>query len=64
MQGRGVVILFTLTILLSTMLVTPIVSGTQDDDCPEVDGNSHEDRVGCLDSDGDGWSDPDEDWTR
>ena len=63
MQGRGVVILFTLTILLSTMLVTPIVSGTQDDDCPEVDGNSHEDRVGCLDSDGDGWSDPDEDWT-
>ena len=25
-------------------------------------GDSTEDRVGCLDSDGDGWSDPDEHW--
>ena len=27
-------------------------------------GNSTEDRVGCLDSDGDGWSDPDEHWNE
>ena len=27
------------------------------DDCPEVPGGSTEDRVGCLDADGDGWSD-------
>ena len=29
----------------------------QSDDCPEVAGTSTEDRIGCLDSDGDGWSD-------
>ncbi len=27
-------------------------------------GDSTEDRVGCLDSDGDGWSDPDEHWNE
>ena len=27
------------------------------DDCPEVAGNSMQDRIGCLDTDGDGWSD-------
>ncbi len=27
------------------------------DDCPGIYGNSSEDRVGCPDSDGDGWSD-------
>ena len=27
------------------------------DDCPEIAGNSSEDFIGCLDSDGDGWSD-------
>ena len=27
------------------------------DDCPEVAGNSNQDRIGCLDTDGDGWSD-------
>jgi hypothetical protein len=27
------------------------------DDCPEVAGNSIQDRIGCLDTDGDGWSD-------
>ena len=26
------------------------------DDCPEVYGTSSEDRLGCLDTDGDGWS--------
>jgi hypothetical protein len=27
------------------------------DDCPEIPGTSHKDLIGCLDSDGDGWSD-------
>jgi len=27
------------------------------DDCPKVSGTSYQDRIGCLDSDGDGWSD-------
>ena len=27
-------------------------------------GDSTEDRVGCLDSDGDGWSDPDDYWNE
>jgi hypothetical protein len=29
----------------------------QSDDCPEVFGTSSQDRVGCIDSDGDSWSD-------
>ena len=29
----------------------------QPDECPSVFGNSTEDRYGCLDADGDGWSD-------
>ena len=33
------------------------------DDCPNIEGNSTNDRVGCLDSDGDGWSNSDENWT-
>ena len=33
------------------------------DDCPGVDGDSRHDRTGCPDSDGDGWSDPDANWT-
>ncbi|MDP6855948.1 MAG: hypothetical protein QGH13_00275 [Candidatus Thalassarchaeaceae archaeon] len=33
------------------------------DDCPDVWGNSTFDRLGCLDSDGDGYSDPDSNWT-
>ena len=32
-------------------------SGTNGDDCPLEAGTSTEDRRGCLDSDGDGWSD-------
>jgi hypothetical protein len=33
-------------------------SGTAlSDDCPEVAGTSTEDRLGCIDTDGDGWSD-------
>ncbi len=36
--------------------------GFHPDACPEVYGNSTEDRFGCIDSDGDGWSDADSDW--
>jgi len=33
------------------------------DDCPNVEGNSTKDRFGCKDSDGDGWSNPDLNWS-
>ena len=32
------------------------------DGCPNTWGNSTEDRIGCRDTDGDGWSDPTPDW--
>jgi hypothetical protein len=36
----------------------PDQSGTNmSDDCPDEAGESYEDRIGCLDTDGDGWSD-------
>jgi hypothetical protein len=36
----------------------PNEAGTNlSDDCPEVPGDSTEDRIGCPDADGDGWSD-------
>ncbi len=42
--------------------------GEQADACPDTSGTSRFDRLGCLDSDGDGWSDArdafDEDWTQ
>ncbi len=36
--------------------------GIDGDYCPLISGTSKIDRLGCLDSDGDGWSDPDENW--
>ncbi|MCS5537378.1 MAG: hypothetical protein NZ770_04675, partial [Candidatus Poseidoniaceae archaeon] len=33
------------------------------DDCPSTNGGSEHDRKGCVDLDGDGWSDPDALWT-
>ena len=36
--------------------------GFQPDGCPDVFGNSTVDRFGCIDSDGDGRSDPDSGW--
>jgi len=63
MQGRWVAILFTFAIFSSTVIFSFPVVIAEDDDCPQIDGNSSEDRVGCPDSDGDGWSDPDDDWT-
>ena len=38
-------------------------TGTTPDSCPNVNGFSKEDRYGCPDSDSDGYSDPDENWT-
>ena len=38
-------------------------SGFEGDQCKTVSGTSFEDRIGCLDSDDDGWSDPDATWT-
>lgn len=32
------------------------------DGCPNIWGDSEFDRLGCVDSDGDGWSDPDANW--
>ena len=32
--------------------------GAQPDGCPTIEGGSSHDRLGCLDNDGDGWSDP------
>lgn len=33
-----------------------------DDDCPTISGNSTIDRIGCIDTDGDGYSDVDSGW--
>ncbi|MGY8755312.1 MAG: hypothetical protein ACKVIR_06435, partial [Candidatus Poseidoniales archaeon] len=38
-------------------------TGTNGDDCISESGTSTQDRLGCLDTDGDGWSDPDKTWT-
>ncbi len=37
-------------------------AGSNPDDCPGINGGSQHDRQGCIDSDGDGWSDADESW--
>ena len=39
------------------------VDGYNGDHCPEQNGFSEIDRKGCKDSDGDGYSDPTDDWT-
>ena len=38
-------------------------TGNNGDDCPLIAGNSTSDRLGCIDSDGDTYSDPDASWT-
>lgn len=46
---------------LVCLLLLPVVHADEtSNQC--TSGDSTQDRVGCLDSDGDGWSDPDEDW--
>ena len=51
-----------ITVLLLSICTLDAI-GAQGADVCEIDGNSTQDRVGCLDSDGDGWSDPDGNWT-
>jgi hypothetical protein len=56
--------LLSVAILLSCLFFTVPVSAQESNvDCGQGDGNSTMDRVGCLDTDGDGWSDPDANWT-
>ena len=38
--------------------------GDNSDACPNINGTSIHDRVGCIDSDGDGYSDPEFTWTE
>ncbi|MGB0516293.1 MAG: thrombospondin type 3 repeat-containing protein [Poseidonia sp.] len=53
----------TLVFLLTLCLLAPAsAQGNESPTC--VEGTSTEDRLGCLDSDGDGWSDPDEGWNE
>ena len=56
-------LVFILVFLSSLFVVQSVSAQSSEDDCADVDGNSTEDRIGCLDTDGDGWSDPDENWT-
>jgi hypothetical protein len=38
------------------------ITGNQGDSCPKLRGTSILDRLGCRDTDGDGWSDPTDTW--
>ena len=60
MASKQSIVLIISAILLSIGFVSNI--SAQDATC-ETQGDSTQDRVGCLDSDGDGWSDPDGNWT-
>ena len=60
MASKQSIVLIISAILLSIGSVSNI--SAQDTTC-ETQGDSTQDRVGCLDSDGDGWSDPDGNWT-
>ena len=55
-----------LCVVLSIMLIAHcgVPSGQAADATCETPGDSSEDRVGCLDSVGDGWSDPDAGWNE
>lgn len=50
-----------LSMVVLTLLLVPAVSAQDPVPC-EAAGDSIHDRVGCLDSDGDGWSDADVHW--
>ncbi|MBL71845.1 MAG: hypothetical protein CMB41_01600 [Euryarchaeota archaeon] len=52
-----------LLMVAAALMLVPGAGAEEADACPEVEGTSTEDRVGCLDSDGDGYSNPDENWT-
>ena len=63
MRSRRVTILMVTTLLISLLAFTSPSLAAEDDDCPGINGDSTYDRNGCLDTDGDGWSDPDENWS-
>lgn len=63
MRSRSVTILMTTALLISLLAFTSPALAAEDDDCPGINGDSTYDRNGCLDTDGDGWSDPDEEWS-
>lgn len=49
-------------VLLCCLVLLSAVSAQESSQADCEPGTSTEDRQGCLDSDGDGWSDPDEAW--
>ncbi|MBT4924213.1 MAG: hypothetical protein HON16_00505 [Euryarchaeota archaeon] len=59
MLSRQFAIVMMIGIFSSLLFVIP--NAAADEGCQA--GDSTEDRVGCLDSDGDGWSDADDNWT-
>ena len=59
MLSRQFAIVMMIGIFSSLLFVIP--NAAADEGCQS--GDSTEDRVGCLDSDGDGWSDADDNWT-
>ena len=60
MASKQPIVLIISAILLTICSASSI--SAQDATC-ETQGDSTQDRIGCLDSDGDGWSDPDGNWT-
>ena len=51
------------SIHLETGIGEYIEGAILEDACPHISGYSSEDRPGCPDADGDGWSDGDSNWT-
>ena len=62
MRSKPVTILMATALLISLLAFTSPALAAEDDDCPGISGDSTYDRNGCPDADGDGWSDPDEEW--
>ena len=64
MKKYNALLILVIFILSSIYSLDEVSSqSTTNDDCPDSNGNSTNDRFGCKDSDGDGWSDPDDNWT-
>ena len=51
-----------LSLVLLCFLLLVMPTSAQEAGAACAPGSSTEDREGCLDSDGDGWSDPDDSW--
>lgn len=63
MRPSPIALFFGMLLLFIVLSHAPGAGAEEADDCPFDDGDSRFDRLGCPDSDGDGWSDPDENWT-